>query len=229
MRLAIVPVLPLLALPAILIAPGSARAGIPVIYGTGDKIDKVADLPADHPARGPMGQDAALGYKYWHFHIYYCPLWTSGGEFVIYGGDQFVPLGNDAAEVSEQSGVPAERVRRPFFSMVPFGWVIGLGGFGGLVILGMVGTYFSDEGRVKRLMKRPEYQEALAEAVREPDPVKGFERGVAYLVGRGVPPEKAHEELSMMLHTLAPRSDAEAVPQTSDRPVGPDEVPGPQA
>ena len=59
------------------------------------------DLPPDR--MGPMvPADAAVGYKYWHLSIYWCNVWTSPGEYVLYSeaGKRFQPLGNDLDAVA---------------------------------------------------------------------------------------------------------------------------------
>jgi hypothetical protein len=123
--------------------PGRAPAGgIPVIYGYGDTITFVADLPADSPAR-PKGPSmfgpgpTRLGYKHWHFHIFWLPVWTStsAGEFVAYhgnsplGGTRYLPLGKDPKKVAKNTGVPEAQVTIPWAARHPWGIYVFLVGF----------------------------------------------------------------------------------------------------
>jgi hypothetical protein len=192
-----------------LATPRSAEAGIPVIYGSGDRIDKVADLPPGHPALAEMGHDTAVGYMYWHLHVYWCPIWTSSGEFVVYQGDRYVPLGNDLDEIAGVTGLPKAKLGRPFLSLVPLGWLIA----GGFVLVGtvsgMVQSRNSPAARLRRLLKEPTYQEALADAQNEPDMTKAYERAVSYVMGRGVPEAKARENVGLIFHSLAVAAEAE--------------------
>lgn len=211
--------IPPLAVVLLALAPGTSRAGIPVIYGTGDTVARVADLPPDHPALREFSPTAAVGYKYWRFHIYWCDLWTSGGEFVVYGDNRYIPLGNDPAEVEQATGVPRARLGRPLLYTFPLGWLIGCGLIGGLTAIGWVGSRFSEDGRLDRLSKQPEYQEAMDRAAREHDLQGAYDRAVAYLIGRGVDPEKARSDVALIFRhtvTITPAPPPSPDPASAD-------------
>ena len=186
----------------------SSRAGIPIIYGVGDTIAYVADLPADHPARQEIGA-VALGYKYWRFHIYWGDLWTSGGEFGLYNGDAYWSLGTDPKLVAEETGVPIEQIRRPFFYLFPLGWVI----LAGLVVVctvyGIIAGRNAPATKAAKLLKQPRYKEALEIAGAGPD---GFRNAVAYLEGQGVPADQAAGNMSLLRAYLTPDAPDASAP-----------------
>src|SRR5262245_10233757 len=99
----------LVTLLAVLAFPERASAGgIPVIYGSGDTVTFVANLPARSGPRTPEAP-TKVGYKHYRFHIFWMPIWTSTseGQFVAYhesppvGSTWYHPLGTDPKQVSK--------------------------------------------------------------------------------------------------------------------------------
>jgi hypothetical protein len=108
-------------------------AAIPIIYGSGKTIAFVADRPA-LLAEGSSGKGDVdpklprIGYKYWHFHIFWIPLWTSTseGEFVAYKeydlfGTPCEPLGTIPRDISRRTGVPESLLKVPWSARHPWG------------------------------------------------------------------------------------------------------------
>jgi hypothetical protein len=159
---------------------------IPVIYGSGDTITYVADLPANSPARtsgrlGMGGNPTKVGYRHYRFHIFWIPFWTSTseGQFAAYDesgilGTWYHPLGTDPQTVSKQTGVPVSELKIPWRARNPWGLYL----IGTLVLLGVVGGVHEKwtEWRMKApgnaqqsenakevalLLQDPRYQQAL--------------------------------------------------------------------
>jgi len=179
-------------------SPGAARAGIPIIWGNGDTVAHVANLPEGHPASVEV-PGAAVGYKYSRFHIYWCDLWTSSGEYCLYHDNQFIPLGPDAMLAAKKLGMPEGSIRRPIFYLFPLGWVL----IGGVVVVATAWNAIqkrnSPEARAEALLKKPLYQEACEIAGAGPN---GYENAVSFLVGQGVKPEKAEADMALVLGYL---------------------------
>lgn len=120
-----------LALPALLAAPSAAPAL--VVYGNGNRVSDVQNLPApvkqELAAKVPGAAGARLGFVYKYFHIYWIPLWTYEGTHAIYVGDQYWPL--TPQQVQELTGKTPEDLGKPFWYRVP----PGLLALGGIVLL----------------------------------------------------------------------------------------------
>ena len=211
---------------ASLSTPAVVRAGIPIVYGSGDAFTKLAELPAGHPAKAEMGPSTAVGYKYYRFHIYYAAFWTSSGEYCLYAetpnGIIYDSLGDDLKAAAEASGVPASELGKPFCYTVPLGWLIVGGGAVVLIVASAIARANSDEVKAAKLMKRPEYREAMERAAAQPDARRGFEAAVAHLVGRGIDPDRALGAVSLIFHAqkiLFPVGPELAAPETVEGPV----------
>lgn len=48
-----------------------------IVYGTSDKMEKVADLPDGEDYQTTEGQNFDMGIKYSVFHIFWVPLWVT--------------------------------------------------------------------------------------------------------------------------------------------------------
>jgi len=140
---------PFVTLLAVVAFPERASV-IPIIYGSGDTISYIADLPANSPARMPGtfmvgGNPSRLGYKHYRFHIFWIPLWTSTseGEFVAYNeiglwSTPYIPLGTDPGEVSTKTGIPRSQLEIPWSARNSWGFYLLIVVF----ILGIVAAWF---------------------------------------------------------------------------------------
>jgi hypothetical protein len=202
-------------------APATARAGIPIIYDSEETLSFVTNLPENHPflATHP---GSAVGYKYYRFHVYWCDLWTSSGEYCVYSGDEFEPLGNDPAEAARKLGMPEASLHRPIFYLFPFGWVL----IGGFVLVSTVGgaikKWNSPMERAERLLKQPLYQEAWQLASVGP---AGFDKGVSFLTGRGLTQEKAEENMQLIFSYHAAMAQLTPPAAPSETATPPSESP----
>ena len=104
-------------------APAGARRGWAIV-GSSENISEISDI--ENPGSlGTLGfADPAIGFKYSDFSVFFVPLFTGGGSYVVFdrSADTYVPL--DDAEVLTLSGRSVDELGTPFFYKVPFGWLI---------------------------------------------------------------------------------------------------------
>lgn len=112
-----------------------ARKG-PMIINHGDKVFEIAEAEEGSMAKLTFS-DAVVGYHCQHFGVLWLPLWTWDGEFCVYSeeGESYKPLPPE--EIAAVTGVPVEKIKKPFFYTFPLGLVI-LGVVVGLVIVAKV-------------------------------------------------------------------------------------------
>jgi hypothetical protein len=203
---------------------GASRAEA-FVYGHGENIMFLADLPANSPARQLAGQFGAnrptkLGYKYWCFHICWASLWTSSGEFVAYDRDVegaiYFQLGPDANQAALAVGMKPEDVTTPFLYRFPLGWWI----YGPLTLILILGNMAEQRKKkaagnpppaapplVLSLLSDERYQNALAalnlkEQSLDQVSTSDIERGVDLLVEKGIPRPEAVQNLGHLLEYL---------------------------
>jgi hypothetical protein len=200
---------------------GQALA-IPIVYGHGDTITPVADLP---PAVVALFNDVPqgdrpdkLGFKYWRLHIFWADLWTSDGEFVVYRaipGQYFTLPSQDAKDIATNLQLKPEQVSRPFLFRIPLGWII----LTGLAVC-VAFASFAEKGKrppplpvpagpagpvdAERLLDDPRYQQALREVFPRGDPLEqvttqDIQRGIDSLITHEVPREQAEANLARLL------------------------------
>jgi hypothetical protein len=205
-----------------------ARAGIPIVWGAGDTVSHINDLPPNSPIRqaDPLLPPDKVGFKYWRFHVFWLPLWTSEGEFVAYHNEKhgkFFKLGPDPIKAAHLIGVAPGDLAVPFTYRFPPGWWVA-GGF--LVYLVGAALFrqnqrkpeaqpasMSEEGSaptedvdaVAQLLADPRYEQALR-LIHADDPVEvtatEIRRGVEYLIEQGVAPPEAEANVDLLLRAL---------------------------
>jgi hypothetical protein len=136
--------LSLVALGILLLAPAPASAGIPIpiIWGEGDEIDHVQDLPPQlkqelaKEVKG-MPSSVAVGFHYKRLHVFWANLWTWEGTYCLYAGDQYWPL--TLAQVVALTGKSESDFSKPFLYKFPLGLLI----LGGVILLIVAGSLLS--------------------------------------------------------------------------------------
>ena len=113
-----------------------ARRGWALI-GSSENIAEVADVVTPEALTEVGFAQPVIGYKYSDFSVFFVPLFTGGGSYVVCDrdGDSYIPL--DDAQVLALSGQTPDDIGTPFFYKVPFGWLI-LGPFLALQALAFV-------------------------------------------------------------------------------------------
>ena len=197
---------------AFFVAPTAQGAG----FGEGESISFLAEIPSSSQAHDQYGDQYgparfnSVGFKYAEYW-FFIPVWTSDGEFVVYSGDRYITIGTDPETVAETLGVPKNVLVEPFFYRYPLGLVIMpvvLLVF--VVIPALLGSWVHS-WRIRRLLADPMYQEALEIAL---DPDAGINQAVDHLNARGVPTEKAQQQMELLLSPRA-RALAEASSETA--------------
>ena len=58
--------------------PSQALAQIPMLWGSGEALSEVGELPDNvaAPVNGEFGANVSVGFLYQRFHIFWCDLWT---------------------------------------------------------------------------------------------------------------------------------------------------------
>lgn len=107
-----------------LLAPSTAHArrGLAII-STGDKMFDIADATAESPAR-QQWSDAVVAYHCQHFGLFWVPLWTWDGQFVVYSDSIETYQDGTVEELAEITGVPADKFEKPFLYSFPLGLLI---------------------------------------------------------------------------------------------------------
>jgi len=219
-----------LALVLVLFSPSRASAGV-ILITHGDTIKPLGDLRSDlkDALRKATGKNLSVGFKYSSFGVFWLDLWTWGGEYCLYEGNNYEPI--PLATAALLTGKSEDELGKPFFYRFPLGLLI----IGGCVVVftPMAMLRKGKERRIRRLLGDERYQAALqlmrerdeqrrallqdwqdkasaAEAKGEAPPPKpelmatddGFEAAVDHLAREGIPREEAEQNLTAVLTFL---------------------------
>lgn len=197
---------------------------IPVIFGHGEEIAYLCDLPSGVKKQvcEQLGvDDVAVGFFYKRFHIFWIDAWTWGGFRVLFKGDQYWNPPQEAWEaiLGKEAG---EGLSRPFLYRFPLSWVL----VGALLLLGISKSFFlpSVATRIRRLLKDHRYPEALqiyfdnlappegapgaepppeGETLPAMDPAAAFRSAREHLVRHGIASHEAEDNLGLLLAAMA--------------------------
>jgi len=202
------------------LSAGKAQA-VPIPHDHGVTRTFLIPLPDNCPIRKGEQKPEKLGYRYWRLRIFWLPVWTANGEFVVYRGPESRPLdekaiGQDANLVALVTGLPVEQVRTPLCYNCPVGWLVLAGvvllvGFGAMLGTGKkpVATTPLVQGEttdVNALLADERYQQAL-QVIHENAPQtepnrEDIERGLDWLTRQGIPREEAQANLAVLLEAV---------------------------
>ena len=77
------------ALIATTFAPQAYAAGLPVVYGTQEKVIKVHELPNEAPFLAENGKYAVdVGYCYKQIRVFFLPIWNTNERYCGYINDE---------------------------------------------------------------------------------------------------------------------------------------------
>jgi hypothetical protein len=218
-RLFLLAVLPWLGLSA------SQAQAMPIQHDSGFIRIYLTDLPDNSPLLQPNKEAKArpdkLGYKFWRLRIFWLPVWTANGQFVVYSGSERHPkeekdVGQDPQTAARLTGVPLEKLQTPLAYTCPVGWLV----VAGLVLLIAFGSTL-DTGKkaaaaptlvqgetsdVNALLADDRYQQAL-KVIQETNPTsepnrEDIDRGLQWLVSQGIPREEAEANLAVLLEAV---------------------------
>lgn len=191
-----------------------SEAGMPVIFGAGEHISHVLDVS---DASGMVH----VGYKYSYGSLFWIPVATWDGKFVCYEGDRYGELTDEQlAELERRHGPLSAKVSL----WVRFGnYLSGAILVSLLVVPSLVTRHRRKRdarnlaGQVNDLLEQPKYRQARDIYLRELD--KGgeaFKKAVAHLTTHGVPPDKAQQDMHLLVGVLMAQAQAEEG-KTSER------------
>ncbi len=180
-------------------------AGIPVIHGHGEKIEKIGDLPdgMKQAMSAELGQQVSVGYLYGHFHIYYIDFWTWDGKYVLFNGDRYWKM-EDGEWLMLLGELPSQKFGKPYAYRFPLGTTF---------VLVIVASYFlqsiffpTDEQAFAKAVKDSRYL-AAAELVLPNDRLslsthiddQKFESAISSLKDLGITEVKARKNLTLIL------------------------------
>ncbi len=200
---------------ALWLATPTTASAIPIIFGHGETISHVKDLPGDlkQQARAELNQDVAIGFKYSHLHVFWLDVWSWDGEFVLYHDKQFWKLTQDQwTRFLGREGY--EALEKPLLYRFPIGLVV----VAALIIWSIVYKWITRKrtDQATQLLQDPRYQEAVRlygeklTAAQNPSPggpldmtekpeAAAFAAALDYLQKEGVPPDEAKANLVRVL------------------------------
>jgi hypothetical protein len=204
----------------ILLLPGglnSARSQVPkrqpFLYGWGDAITHVADVPpmVRIQLKKQFERDLAVGFHYHHFYLFAegFDLWTWGGQFVLFQKNEYFTATDDDF-VMLLGKEKFESLRKPFVYVIPPGLATMILGI--LAIIVVAKLFPSARARAAKLNKDPRYVEALEVFVRNlPDEGEAspeekqhaMKLGAEFLTStHGIAPEKAMAHLRLIIREM---------------------------
>ena len=188
-------------------AMAHANPGIP--YGWGEKIIHVEDLQPDVQAelKSITNQDLAVGFIYGHRYFFHenFDLWTWGGRLVLFSGEQYWELPDEAlADILGKEKFAAWS--KPIYYRFPRGltFLIGIA----CAIMAFIRLVPTAGARVRKLMRDVSYREALevycanlpteSEPDRE-DKTEAMAAALAYLRTTALPPRLAEANFRFLI------------------------------
>lgn len=125
--------LPALALAAVTLSAQEAQAKGLMIITYGEAVLHYADLAADvrQALKDETGHELQVGYLYSNFGVFWLDLWTWGGEYCLYEGDDVLRLTPE--ELAEVMKTTPDKLGKPLLYTFPLGltvlFAVGLGAF----------------------------------------------------------------------------------------------------
>jgi len=119
--------LPALALATVALSAEEAQAKGIMIITHGESVLHYADLDAAlrETLHEETGHNLQVGYLYSHFGLFWLDLWTWGGEYCLYEGDDVMRLTPD--QVAEILKTTPDKLGKPLLYTLPLGLLILLG------------------------------------------------------------------------------------------------------
>lgn len=125
--------LPALALATAALSAQEAQAKGLMIITYGEAVMHYADLDIEvrQALKDETGQDLQVGYLYSNFGVFWLDLWTWGGEYCLYEGDNVLRLTPE--QLAEVMKTTPDQLGKPLLYTFPLGLLVlfglGLGAF----------------------------------------------------------------------------------------------------
>jgi hypothetical protein len=116
--------LPALALATAALSAQEAQAKGLMIITYGEAVMHYADLAPDvrQTLKDETGHELQVGYLYSNFGVFWLDLWTWGGEYVLYEGDDVLRLAPE--EIAEMMKTTPDQLGKPLLYTFPLGLVV---------------------------------------------------------------------------------------------------------
>jgi len=200
----LIPLLSLFLLAVPLESAANAR-GIPIIWGHGETVSQVGELPPDvtEAVASELGQNVSVGFVYDRFHIYYADIWTWNGRHVLFHGDQYWSVDDSQWESMLGDSVESQ-YGKPLLYRFPLGSTL-------LAVAIVLWTVFprvfpSDEAKLQKLFKDARYTKLVEKILPSDDHAlrtqfrqEDVDSAVADLISQGIPEPKGRRNLDLML------------------------------
>ena len=184
----------------------SSFAGIPIVYGHGEKVEKMGELPegARESIAKELGQDVSVGFLYRYAHVYHIDFWTWDGQHVLFNGNRYWKM-EDGQWLMSLGELPSQKFGKPYAYRFPLGLIISF------VILVMFALQPivspSDEQTFAKVAKDPRYL-AAADSVLPNDRVSlntdydndRFDAAIASLKDDGISEHVARKYLRVLVN-----------------------------
>ena len=187
------------------VAHAHAAAGIPIIWGHGETVSELGNLPDDvrEAVAKDLGQEVSVGFVYSRFHLYYADMWTWNGRHVLYHGDRC--WSPDDAQWRQLLGTSVEE---KFGKPLQYRFPIGLTLLVSITVLwnALPRIFPTPEKKLQRLSQDARYASALESVFPTSDPAlrttidpMRFDAAIVSLRGHGISESKARRNLQMLV------------------------------
>jgi hypothetical protein len=189
----------------ILIIFAVQQANAFIVWGHGEKIYKVCNLPDEAQlelkAYGlPLG--GSVGYKLHTFQLFWMPVAQWGGQFVFYKDDRYVELntGVSLRDSADDFGLTPSAIKKPILAYFPWGWLI----FSPVIFIWFASK---QDGRKERAFMKViqgdvRYMKALEILSKNPTE-EGKQQAIDYLCEQGIAEDKAEQTLARVVQHVA--------------------------
>jgi hypothetical protein len=176
-----------------------------IVWGQGDKIYKVCELPDEAQlaltANGlPLG--SAVGYKLSTHQLFWMPVAQWDGQFVFYKGDRYAELkaGVSLRDSADDFGLTRSAIKKPIWAYFPWGWLV----LGPIIFIWFASKLDGRKERafMKAIQGDVRYMKALEILSGNPTE-EGKQQAIAYLCEQGIAEDKAEQTLARVVQHVA--------------------------
>ncbi|MBL8817082.1 MAG: hypothetical protein JNL58_13725 [Planctomyces sp.] len=184
----------------------SAGIPIPILYGDGEEIKDVGEVPPEvaRSLADELGAQVRVGFLYHRFHIFWLDAWTSNGRHVLYSGDKYwTPTSSEWPNII--GGDPAEKFGIPLLYRIPP--ILGI--LSCVLVLWVVAevSMKSDVQKLNKLLNDKRYRKSIEIMFGASSSGKlvtklhedRWQRAMDYLLGEGISHSIAEKNLRVLV------------------------------